>query len=480
MLRTRAFDARMMIAQRQKKISFYMQALGEEAIAVAHAQALQPGDMNFPSYRQQGLLLCRDDIDVVELMCQLLSNERDPLRGRQLPVMYSYKRAGFFSISGNLATQFVQAVGWAMASAIRGDTKIASGWIGDGSTAEADFHNALTFAHVYRAPVILNVVNNQWAISTFQAIAGGEGTTFAARGVGAGIASLRVDGNDFLAVLSASRWAAERARRNLGPTLIEWVTYRAGAHSTSDDPTRYRPADDWTRFPLGDPVARLKQHLIGLGAWSDEEHERTQKQLDDEMAAALKEASKSGSLQDGHIPPLATMFEDVFERHAGAPARADAAGGRAQGGTDHGHDDHDPGPAFGDGRDARPRRQRRRLRRGRRLLRRRVPLHRGPAGQVRQAARVRLADRRGRHRRHRGRHGRLRAEADRGNPVRRLLLPRVGPDRLRGGAPALPIGGRLHRAGGDPHAVRRRHLRRADAQPEPGGAVHACLRAAHA
>jgi 2-oxoisovalerate dehydrogenase E1 component alpha subunit len=313
MLRTRAFDARMLIAQRQKKISFYMQCLGEEAIAVAHALALQDGDMCFPSYRQQGLLLARDDIDVVELMCQLLSNARDPLRGRQLPVMYSYKRAGFFTISGNLATQFVQAVGWAMASAIQGDSKIASGWIGDGSTAEADFHNALTFAHVYRAPVILNVVNNQWAISTFQAIAGGEGTTFAARGVGAGIASLRVDGNDFLAVLSASRWAAERARRNLGPTLIEWVTYRAGAHSTSDDPSRYRPADDWQRFPLGDPVLRLKQHLIGLGLWSDEEHERTQKALDEEMAAALKEASRFGSVQDGHIPPLSTMFEDVYK-----------------------------------------------------------------------------------------------------------------------------------------------------------------------
>jgi 2-oxoisovalerate dehydrogenase E1 component alpha subunit len=313
MLRTRAFDARMMIAQRQKKISFYMQCLGEEAIAVAHAQALQSGDMCFPSYRQQGLLLSRDDIEIVELMCQLLSNQRDPIRGRQLPVMYSYKRAGFFTISGNLATQFVQAVGWAMASAIQGDTRIASGWIGDGSTAEADFHNALTFAHVYRAPVILNVVNNQWAISTFQAIAGGEGTTFAARGVGAGVASLRVDGNDFLAVLAASRWAAERARRNLGPTLIEWVTYRAGAHSTSDDPSRYRPSDDWQHFPLGDPVERLKQHLMVLGAWSEDEHEQTRKALDAEMSAALKEALKYGSVLDGHIPPLATMFEDVYK-----------------------------------------------------------------------------------------------------------------------------------------------------------------------
>ena len=313
MLKTRAFDARMLIAQRQKKISFYIQCLGEEAIATAHALALQPGDMCFPTYRQQGLLLARDDIDVVEMMCQAMSNERDPLKGRQLPVLYSYKRAGFFSVSGNLATQFIQAVGWAMASAIKGDTRIASGWIGDGATAESDFHNALTFAHVYRAPVILNVVNNQWAISTFQAIAGGEATTFAGRGVGCGIASLRVDGNDFLAVYAASQWAAERARGNLGPTLIEWITYRGGAHSTSDDPSRYRPADDWQRFPLGDPIARLKQHLIGTGAWSDAEHDATQKEFDAQMSAALKEAERHGTLQDGHVPPLASMFEDVYK-----------------------------------------------------------------------------------------------------------------------------------------------------------------------
>ncbi|HEX7891933.1 MAG TPA: 3-methyl-2-oxobutanoate dehydrogenase (2-methylpropanoyl-transferring) subunit alpha [Ramlibacter sp.] len=312
MMKTRIFDARMLVAQRQKKISFYMQCLGEEAIAVAHAQALEPGDMCFPTYRQQGLLLSRDDIAMSELMCQLMSNERDPLKGRQLPVMYSYKRAGFFSISGNLATQFIQAVGWAMASAIKGDTRIASGWIGDGATAEADFHTALTFAHVYRAPVILNVVNNQWAISTFQAIAGGESTTFAARGVGCGIASLRVDGNDFLAVLSASRWAAERARSNLGPTLIEWVTYRAGAHSTSDDPSKYRPADDWQRFPLGDPVQRLQQHLVSIGAWSEQEHQQVQAELEAEVAAAQKEAESHGTMLDGHIPNAATMFEDVY------------------------------------------------------------------------------------------------------------------------------------------------------------------------
>ena len=313
MLKTRIFDARMLIAQRQKKLSFYMQSLGEEAIGSAHALALSEGDMCFPTYRQQSLLMARE-VPLVELICQLMSNSRDPLKGRQLPVMYSVRRAGFFSISGNLATQFIQAVGWAMASAIKGDTKISSAWIGDGATAEADFDTGLTFAHVYRAPVILNVVNNQWAISSFQAIAGGEGTTFAARGVGCGIASLRVDGNDFLAVYAASKWAAERARSNLGPTLIEWVTYRAGPHSTSDDPSKYRPADDWAKFPLGDPIARLKKHLIAQGIWSEQEHVQLQTELEAEIAAAQLEAERFGTLLDGHIPGAASMFEDVYQK----------------------------------------------------------------------------------------------------------------------------------------------------------------------
>jgi 2-oxoisovalerate dehydrogenase E1 component alpha subunit len=312
MLKTRIFDARMLIAQRQKKMSFYIQSLGEEAIGAAHAMALNLDDMCFPTYRQQSILMARD-VPLVEMICQLMSNARDPLKGRQLPVMYSVRRAGFFTISGNLATQFIQAVGWAMASAIKGDTRIASAWIGDGATAEADFHTALTFAHVYRAPVILNVVNNQWAISTFQAIAGGEASTFAARGVGCGIASLRVDGNDFLAVHAASRWAAQRARSNLGPTLIEWVTYRGGPHSTSDDPSKYRPADDWARFPLGDPLERLKKHLIRIGEWSEQQHDTARKEMEATVAAAQREAEKHGTLASGYSPSAAEMFEDVYK-----------------------------------------------------------------------------------------------------------------------------------------------------------------------
>src|ERR1700741_4506729 len=145
MMTLRAFDARMQMAQRQGKTSFYMQHLGEEAISCAFRRALEPGDMNFPTYRQAGLLIA-GGYPMLEMMCQIYSNELDPLKGRQLPVMYSSREHGFFSISGNLATQFVQAVGWAMASAIKQDTKIAAGWIGDGSTAESDFHAALVFA----------------------------------------------------------------------------------------------------------------------------------------------------------------------------------------------------------------------------------------------------------------------------------------------------------------------------------------------
>jgi 2-oxoisovalerate dehydrogenase E1 component alpha subunit len=311
MMLVRVYDDRMYRAQRQGKTSFYMKSTGEEAIAVAAAHAMDRDDIFFPTYRQQGLLVARD-YPLVEMMCQVYSNRGDPLKGRQLPIMYSSKEYGFFSISGNLATQFPQAVGWAMGSAIAGDSRIAAGWIGDGATAEGDFHNAVTFAGVYRAPVILNIVNNQWAISTFSGIAGGQLTTFAARAIGYGIPGLRVDGNDALAVYAATRWAADRARSNLGPTLIELFTYRVEGHSTSDDPTVYRPKGAGEKWPLGDPLTRLKQHLIGLGEWNEERHQQLLDQLDAEVRAAQKEAEKLGTLQSDPFNDVDSMFADVY------------------------------------------------------------------------------------------------------------------------------------------------------------------------
>lgn len=309
---TRAFDDRMFRAQRQGKTSFYMKSLGEEAVSIGAAFALQRDDMCFPSYRQQGILIARD-WDLVDMMNQIYSNKGDRLKGRQLPIMYSAKDASFFSISGNLTTQVPQAVGWAMASAARGDTRIAASWCGEGSTAEGDFHAALTFATVYRAPVVLNVVNNQWAISSFAGFAGAESTTFAARAVGYGIAGLRIDGNDALAVYAATAWAAERARTNHGPTLIEHFTYRAEGHSTSDDPSAYRSADERSKWPLGDPVARLKAHLIAIGEWDEARHAAQDLELAEQVKAAAKAAEKNGILGHGMHQPFATMFEDVFE-----------------------------------------------------------------------------------------------------------------------------------------------------------------------
>ena len=312
MVLVRAFDERMFRAQRQGKTSFYMKSLGEEAVSIGAAAALADDDMCFPSYRQQGILISRG-CPLVDMMNQIYSNNGDKLQGKQLPIMYSERRFSFFSISGNLTTQYPQAVGWAMASASRGDTRIASTWCGEGSTAEGDFHSALTFATVYRAPVIFNVVNNQWAISSFSGFAGAEATTFAARAIGYGIAGLRVDGNDALAVYAAMSWAAERARTNQGPTLIEHFTYRAEGHSTSDDPTQYRSAGEPTAWPLGDPVARLKQHLAALGEWDDERHQALLDQLDVEVRAAQKEAEKLGTLQSDPYLDIASMFEEVFE-----------------------------------------------------------------------------------------------------------------------------------------------------------------------
>ncbi len=311
MVLQRIYDDRMYRAQRQGKTSFYMKATGEEAIAITAAVALDRDDMHFPTYRQQGLLIARG-YPLFDMMCQVYSNKGDSLKGRQLPIMYSSKEHGFFTISGNLATQFPQAVGWAMASAIKGDSRIAVGWVGDGATAEGDFHSGMTFAAVYDAPVILCVVNNQWAISSFSGIAGAEKATFAQRAIGYGIPGLRVDGNDVLAVYAAMRWAADRARSNLGPTLIEFFTYRAEGHSTSDDPTGYRPAGEAKAWPLGDPVERLKAHLLALGQWDEDRHEAIRAECDAEVRSAQKEAEKLGILPQQGKDDIESMFDDVY------------------------------------------------------------------------------------------------------------------------------------------------------------------------
>ena len=318
MITTRFLEEQFMLLQRQGKAAFAMRSMGEEAVAVSAAMAVDldspgygPGlDMHFPTYRQAGLLVANGH-SLMEMTCQMLSNSGDRLKGAQLPVMHSVPECGFFSISGNLATQLIQGVGWGMAGAIQGKRILGIAWTGEGATAENDFHSALVFASVYQPPAIINVVNNQWAISSFQGIAGGTNASFAQRGIGYGIATLRVDGNDLLAGYAATRWATERARSGHGPTLIEWVTYRAASHSSSDDASKYRPVEAAKAWPLGDPIDRLTEHLINDGSMTLSDVEALRGECRATVDAAVAEAEKLGTLGSSDLSPV-EMFRHVY------------------------------------------------------------------------------------------------------------------------------------------------------------------------
>lgn len=319
MITTRLLEEQFWLLQRQGKAAFAIRSLGEEAVAVSAAMAVDassPGygeglDMHFPTYRQGGILVANGH-SLFEMTCQVLSNSGDRLKGAQLPTLHSVKECGFFTVSGNLGTQMIQAVGWAMAGAIEEKRIVALAWTGEGATAENDFHSAMVFASVYQPAVIINVVNNQWAISSFQGIAGGMNAPFAERGIGFGIATLRVDGNDFLAGYAATAWATERARAGHGPTLIEWVTYRAASHSSSDDPSKYRPADAAKAWPLGDPIERLTQHLLKSGAATQGDIDALTEECRTVVNEAVDKAEKLGTINTGPKPSPAEMFRYVY------------------------------------------------------------------------------------------------------------------------------------------------------------------------
>jgi 2-oxoisovalerate dehydrogenase E1 component alpha subunit len=310
MLRVRIMDDRLIKVQRQGRLSFYLLTLGEEAVAVASALAYAPEDLLFPTYRMVGTFLVRG-MPMLDVMCQCIGNGRDIGHGRQMPVHYSWRAGNCVSVSSPVGTQLPQAVGAAMAAAYRRERQVVGGWIGDGSTAQGDFHYALNFASVYSPPVVLQVVNNQWAISTHRNLAGG-GATFAARAEGYGLPGIRVDGNDFLAVYGVTEWAVTRARGGGGPTLIELLTYRCGAHSTSDDPSLYRPADEARFWPGGDPIERLTNYLKSTGAWSDAEHQRLVEKLESEVNATFKQAESFGKNAHHQLHAPEPLFDDVY------------------------------------------------------------------------------------------------------------------------------------------------------------------------
>ena len=322
MARLQVMDAIFYEAQRQARFSFYMTSAGEEATVVASAAALHDEDVIYAQYREQGALMwrgytCQDFAD------QCYSNERDPNKGRQMPIHYGDKHKNFVTISSPLGTQLPQAVGHAYALRMEDDGLVASRrldvsddaageqhrrvvacYFGEGAASEGDFHAALNMSATLDTPVVFLCRNNGWAISTPAWPEQYKGDGIAGRGGSYGVRSIRVDGNDAVAVYVAVSQARAEAAETGTPRLLELMTYRLGDHSTSDDRRNYVPANQLIQAEQdGDPIRRLSSFL----GEEDNEHAVVRD-------AALMEARRAiDAARDTPRPDLSTMFEDVYD-----------------------------------------------------------------------------------------------------------------------------------------------------------------------
>jgi len=306
MVLNRQLDERMLTLQRQGRIGFYLTSTGEEATHVASAYAMKKSDWIFPAYREPGAALLRG-FDLHKYVCQLFGNADDTVKGRQMPNHFSAREIGFVSISSPTGTQIPQAVGAAWAAKIKGDDMVALTFFGEGTTSQGDFHTSLNFAGVFKIPVIFFCRNNQYAISVPSKIQTAA-KSIAVKAVAYGIEGIQVDGNDVLAVYEATRRARERARKGEGPTLIEGLTYRRGAHSSSDDPRRYREDAEVESWIKKDPIDRLRRYMERKGCWDAKKEDALRKETTETIAAALAGGESVGP------PPVESMFEDVFSR----------------------------------------------------------------------------------------------------------------------------------------------------------------------
>ncbi len=305
MLKNRRVDERMTKLQRQGRIGFYIGSVGEEASIIGSVMALQDTDWVVPCYREFGAALVRG-FSLYEYCCQLFGNAEDPGKGRQMPNHYGSGKLRFVSISSPVGTQIPQAVGLAMGLKIQGRKEIAIVYFGDGATSQGDFHVAANFAGVYKSPLILLCRNNQWAISVPRERQTAS-ESIAIKAQAYGFEGVGVDGNDVLAVYKTTREAAEKARQGKGPTLIEALTYRQGAHSTSDDPRAYRQDQEVDSWKERDPLRRMRAFLINQDLWSKEKDEQYEKEVGEEIQDALKRAEEVGP------PPVESIFEDVYD-----------------------------------------------------------------------------------------------------------------------------------------------------------------------
>ena len=304
MVQVREFDRRMLMLQRQGRIGFYGPILGQEAATVGSTAAMEARDWVFPALREGAAAMMRG-LPLGEAINQLIGNGNDRCKGRQMPCHYTFKEGNYYGMSSVIGTQISHAVGAAMAAKTRGDDVVVLGYMGDGATSANDFHCGMNFAAVYRAPCILFCQNNQWAISV-PISKQSASETIAQKGEAYGMPSVRVDGNDILAVYSVTKAAVERARNGEGPTFIEAVTYRRLGHSSSDDPTKYRDESEVKAWEQKDPVDRFRKFLIARGLWDETKEtalkERIAKAVNDAIAAA-----------EGVGPPAdETLVTDVY------------------------------------------------------------------------------------------------------------------------------------------------------------------------
>jgi pyruvate dehydrogenase E1 component alpha subunit len=311
MLRVRVLDEKMLLLQRQGRIAFYAESRGQEAAVIGAVAAVQPADYVVPAHREIGAALYRG-LPLPNVIAQLLGNAHDVAQGRQMPVHQAAPRAlNFIPPSSCVATQLPHAAGIAWAAKMRHDPIVVLAYLGEGATSAEDFHAGVNFAAVYRVPCVFLCENNQWAIST-PASRQTASETFAIKALAYGMPGVRVDGNDVLAVHAAVTEAVARARAGGGPTLIEAVTYRMGAHSSSDDPHAYRGEAEEAAWRAKDPIDRFETWLAATGVLDATAVARQRAAIEAEIAAAVAAEEPVGP------PPLRSLIEHVFARPSAA------------------------------------------------------------------------------------------------------------------------------------------------------------------
>ncbi len=305
MVRTRKMDEKLVLLQRQGRIGFYLACTGQEATHIGAAFALEQDDWFFAHYRDQGIPLLKG-VEMQRLVHQCFGNSADNTKGRQMPVHYSFKDINYVSVSSPLAVQIIQAAGAAYAMKVKGRKDVVMTSFGDGSSSEGDFHSGMNFAAVRKAPCIFLLENNQWAISVplhHQTASDG----FAIKAQAYGMPGVQVDGNDVLAMYQATKEAVDRARRGEGPTLIEAVSFRMAAHSTSDDPSRYVPEEEYAAWKAKDPILRFEKYLLKNKVIDEDFIRATAKAGEDEINACIKAAE-----EPLWHPAPDTLFDDVY------------------------------------------------------------------------------------------------------------------------------------------------------------------------